>query len=88
MNMKADHDSVKRRLSLAKGQIEGIMKMVDDDRYCIDISTQLLATIALLKNANRIVLKAHLDSCVRETMGEEGAVKIQEIIDIMDKITK
>ncbi len=86
--MKANHESVKKRLNLAKGQIEGIIKMVDDDRYCIDISNQLLATIALLKNANRLVLKAHLDSCVKDTLNEDSADKIQEIIDIIEKITK
>ncbi len=86
--MKANHESVKKRLSLAKGQLEGIVKMVDDDRYCIDISNQLLATIALLKNANRLVLKAHLDSCVRDTLNEDATEKIQEIIDIIEKLTK
>lgn len=86
--MKANHDSVKKRLVLAKGQIEGILKMIDDDRYCIDISHQLLSTIALIKNANQLVLKAHLDTCVREAFTEDAQQKIQEIIEIIDKINK
>jgi DNA-binding FrmR family transcriptional regulator len=86
--MKANHALVKKRLNLAKGQIEGILRMVDDDRYCIDISQQLLAAIALLKQANRLVLKAHLDSCVREASGAEVSEKIQEIMSIMEKMNQ
>lgn len=86
--MKANHAFVKKRLNLAKGQIEGILRMIDDDRYCIDISQQLLAAIALLKQANRLVLNAHLESCIRETTGAEVTEKIREILDIMERMNK
>ncbi len=86
--MKADHMEVKKYLSMAKGQIEGIIKMVDDDRYCIDISHQLLASIAILKKINQKVLKAHLESCVKNTLSEDGLKKIDEIIDIMNRINQ
>ncbi|MBN2504366.1 MAG: metal-sensing transcriptional repressor [Bacilli bacterium] len=86
--MKADHKEVLKRLSLARGQIDGIIRMVEADRYCIDISNQLLATISLLKNANQSILKAHLNSCVRETLTDEGSEKIDEIIKIIEKISK
>ncbi|MDD3957965.1 MAG: metal-sensing transcriptional repressor [Candidatus Izemoplasmatales bacterium] len=84
--MKADRNEVVKRLKLAKGQMEGIIKMVDDDRYCIDISQQLLATIALLKNANKIILTAHLKQCVAEVVDDEGKKKIEEIVEILGKI--
>jgi len=84
--MKADRNEVVKRLKLAKGQMEGIIKMVDDDRYCIDISQQLLATIALLKNANKIILTAHLKQCVAEVVDDEGKRKIEEIVEILGKI--
>ena len=58
--MKADHDQVTRLLKTARGQIDGIIKMVEDNRYCMDISNQLLATQAILKKANRQILQAHL----------------------------
>jgi len=86
--MKADHDEVKKYLNMAKGQIEGIIKMVDDDRYCIDISHQLLASIAILKKINQKVLKAHLESCVKNTLSGDGSKKIDEIIDIMNRINQ
>ncbi|MDD3122756.1 MAG: metal-sensing transcriptional repressor [Candidatus Izemoplasmatales bacterium] len=86
--MKADHDEVKKYLNMAKGQIEGIIKMVDDDRYCIDISHQLLASIAILKKTNQQVLKAHLESCVKNTLTIEGSQKINEIIEIMNRLNQ
>ncbi len=46
--MKADKDSAIRLLKTAKGQIEGIMKMMEEDRYCVDISNQIMATSSIL----------------------------------------
>jgi len=84
--MKADHKSVTKLLNMAKGQIEGILKMVEADRYCIDISNQMLATTAILKKANKAVLTAHLQSCVKTNLNEEGIAQIEEIIQIIDKL--
>ena len=62
--MMADHKSVTRMLKTARGQIDGILRMVEEDRYCVDISTQLMATQALLARINADVLKAHIEGCV------------------------
>lgn len=87
--MKADHRKVKHRLSIAKGQIEGIAKMVEEDAYCIDISNQLLATIALLKKVNQDVISAHLFSCVKEAQGSpELEEKLEEIDGILARMSK
>ena len=86
--MKADHKEVKKYLTMAKGQLEGILKMVDDDRYCIDISHQLLSSIAILKKTNDMVLKAHLKTCVKDALNEDGAKKIDEIFTIMRKLNE
>ena len=51
--MRADHREVTKLLNTAKGQIEGINAMVEQDRYCLDISNQILASIAILKKANQ-----------------------------------
>lgn len=87
--MKADKEKVMRLLKTARGQLDGLIKMVEDDRYCIDISNQLMATQAILRNINREVLHGHLNCCVAEAFEKGDAeVKIKEIIDIMDKLTK
>ena len=87
--MKSDKKKAIRLLKTARGQIDGILKMVEDDRYCIDISNQLMATQAILRSINRDVLSAHLGSCVEESF-EKGdqKEKIQEIMSIIDKLTK
>jgi len=87
--MKADKTQVTQVLKTARGQIDGLLKMVEDDRYCIDVSNQLLAVEALLKKANRMVLAAHLKGCVREAMeSEEGAEKIDEFIGVLEKMER
>ncbi len=87
--MKADKTSVNRLLKTAKGQIEGVLGMIEEDRYCIDICNQILAIQSLLKKANKEILKAHMNSCVKEAFeaGNE-AEKIEEILAILDKISK
>ncbi len=73
-------------LKTAKGQVEGIIKMVEEDRYCIDVSKQVLATIALLKKANLLILKQHMNTCVKEAIkNKNGAEKIDEISLILEK---
>ncbi len=90
--MKAEREGVVRRLKTVRGQIDGLLRMVDDDRYCIDISNQLMASIAILKNVNKDVLEAHLKSCVSQAMTEgnsaEQEEKIKEIIAVIDKLTR
>ena len=58
--MTSERENAIRRIKTAKGQLEGIIKMIEDERYCIDISNQLLASIALLKAANVSILNGHL----------------------------
>ena len=85
--MKADHTQVTRLLKTARGQIEGILKMVEEDRYCMDVSNQLLATQSILKKANRMVLRAHMDCCVREAIESgEPEEKLEELAALLDKL--
>lgn len=90
--MQANRDQVLRLLKTARGQIDGIMRMVEEDRYCIDISTQLMATESLLARVNADVLKAHVEHCVRAA-AESGSTaekdeKLQEIAQVIDKLAR
>ncbi len=88
--MKADHEKVSRLLKTARGQIEGILKMVEEDKYCIDISNQVMAAEAVLKKANREIIRAHMESCVKEAFakGDEkhAEEKIEELVGIISKL--
>ena len=85
--MKADKAKVTQLLKTARGQIDGILKMIEDDRYCIDISNQILAAQSLLKKANMTILKQHMEHCVKEACHHDQAdEKIDEVISILEKI--
>ena len=88
--MQADKATVTRLLKTARGQLEAVLKMIDDDRYCIDISNQILATEALLKKANREVLRGHLEHCVKDALqsGDGEKEKIDELMSILEKMNK
>ena len=75
-----DHDKVKKYLSIAQGQLDGIIKMIDEDRYCLDVSDQLMATRALLKKANNLILKNHIDHCVKDAILSGDDEKVDEVI--------
>ena len=78
--MKADKTTVVRMLKTASGQIDGVLNMIEEDRYCIVISNQIQAAQALLGKANAEVLKAHVHSCVRSALDTGDAdQKLEEI---------
>lgn len=79
-----------RLLKTAQGQLDGIMKMIKEERYCIDISNQILASNALLKKANLHILTGHLESCVRNALDHEEQVdeKLNEIEVLLAKLMK
>ena len=85
----ADQKKVLRLLKTARGQMDGIIKMVEEDRYCIDISTQVMAAEAMLNRANKEILSAHLKHCVREAASEEErSQKIDEFVTTLGHILK
>lgn len=85
--MKANKESVLRLIKTAHGQLDGIERMIEDDRYCVDISTQLLSTQAILNKANREILKGHVEHCAKEAiLTGDVDVKLNEILMLMDKM--
>ena len=85
----ADQKKVLRLLKTARGQMDGIIKMVEEDRYCIDISTQVMAAEAMLNRVNQEILTAQLKHCVNTAhTQEEREKKIDELVDMLGKILK
>ena len=85
--MRADHKTVLRLLKTARGQLDGILSMVEENRYCIDISNQILATQSILSKVNREILKAHMKGCVKEAFEQGNAEqKIEEITALLEKL--
>ncbi len=89
--MKAESKTIQRLLKTAKGQIDGLLKMIDEDRDCMDISTQLLSTISILKKVNFEILSAHMNHCVRESFEKDSVdkqSKMDEVLGILNKLLK
>ena len=81
--MQADQKTVLRLLKTARGQLDGIIKMVEEDRYCMDISQQ----DAMLRRVNKEILAAHLKHCVEHAKDEaERAEKIDELVSALGKM--
>lgn len=73
-------------LKTARGQVEASIRMIEDNRYCIDVSKQILAAAALMKKANLVVLRQHIDTCVRDAVNTDKAQeKIEEIAMILER---
>ena len=90
--MKAEKKSVSHKIKIARGQLDAVLKMIEEDQYCVDISTQLLAAQALLKSANQQILEAHIRCCVSEAIESgteaERTEKVEEALQLMEKIAR
>jgi DNA-binding FrmR family transcriptional regulator len=87
--MNEERKKALQSLKTSKGQIEGIIKMIEEGRYCMDISNQIVASQSLLRKANMLILKQHLNHCVKDAfINNAGEEKVEEIIDLLSKLMK
>ncbi len=81
----ATHTSTLPRLRRIAGQVGGIIRMVEDERYCVDILTQLRAAQAALKKVENLVLSEHVEHCVQGAVrGGNAAERQRKIGELMD----
>ena len=77
--MKTEHQrSILNRLKTARGHLDAVVRMVEDDAYCPEVMKQLSAVQGSLERASRIVLRNHLETCVAAAM---VAGRTDEIVD-------
>jgi CsoR family transcriptional regulator, copper-sensing transcriptional repressor len=89
MNGYTDHkDDLLKRLSRAEGQVRGIARMVENDKYCIDILTQVSAATSALETVALSLLADHLSHCVAEAAAEGGAVAEEKIREANEAIAR
>lgn len=81
--------AVLKRLSRIEGQVGGLFRMVEEDRYCIDVITQISAVRAALRRAEEEILRDHVGHCVEHAIASgnktEQRKKISEIIDVLGR---
>jgi DNA-binding FrmR family transcriptional regulator len=81
--------AVRKRLSRIEGQVRGLARMIDEDRYCIDIVTQISAVRAALRRAEEEILRDHVAHCVEHAIAsgnkKDQRQKITEIMDVLGR---
>jgi len=88
----ASHKKLLNRVKRAEGQVRGISNMIESEKYCIEILTQIKAARSALKSIEHQILENHLNSCVKAAMlngsEQEADLKIEEIMDILKKANR
>ena len=84
--------SCQKRLNRIEGQVRGLAKMVDEDRYCIDIVTQISAVRAALRRIEEEVLKDHVSHCVERAIASgdkaDQRIKIAELMAVVGRVDR
>lgn len=78
--------SLKTRINRISGQLDGISKMIDDNRYCGDILIQVAACERALQEIGYLLLKDHLSSCVKEEIIQGNDSVIDEAMELMKRL--
>lgn len=81
-----------QRLARIEGQVRGIAKMIEEDRYCIDILNQAMAIRSALSQVEIMILQDHADTCVEDAISssdpEEQRNKFRELIDVFERVCR
>lgn len=79
-----------KRLNRIEGQVRGIARMIDEDRYCIDVVTQIAAVRAALKKVEEVILQDHVGCCVEHAIEsgdkDEQRKKVAELVDVLGRV--
>ena len=82
----------KKRLGRIEGQVRGVARMLDEDRYCIDVLTQIMAVRAALRKVEEEILKDHVAHCVEGAIrggnADEQRRKVAELMDVMSRVQR
>jgi len=90
--MKSDtQDQVRKRIRRISGQVAGIERMIDEDRYCVDVLHQVAAVRAALDGVGKLILRSHVETCVADALvsgrPKDRTEKIDEIMQVFSKFS-
>lgn len=90
--MKDRKQAALRRLARLEGQVRGVARMIEDDRYCIDILNQTQAVRSALAQVELLILQDHADDCVEEAVrsgdAEAQRRKFHELVEVFEKVCR
>jgi CsoR family transcriptional regulator, copper-sensing transcriptional repressor len=76
-----DKEKLQNRLKRIEGQVRGVQRMVDEEVYCVDVLTQISSVVSALEKVGAILLKDHVEHCVRESVESGDREKTDEKIE-------
>ena len=85
-----DKQEILVRLRRMEGQLKGIQRMVDEDKYCVDVLNQLSSVIAATQKLAAIILQDHIRGCVRDALSrdEHGDDHVNELVAVVQRFTR
>ena len=88
LRSEEEYKKLIHRLNRIEGQIRGVKKMVEDDRYCIDIINQISAISAALNSFNKVLLSSHIQGCVVQDVEAGNSDMVEELCETLQKLMK
>lgn len=85
---EAERKDLITRLNRIEGQVRGVKAMVEEDRYCVDIVTQVSAIQAALNSFNKELLARHIKTCVSDDIREGNEEAVDELCELLKKLMK
>ena len=85
-----DKQEILVRLRRMEGQLKGIQKMVEEDKYCVDVLNQLSSIIAATQKVAAIIMTDHIKGCVRDalTRNENSEEYVNELVSVVERFTR
>jgi CsoR family transcriptional regulator, copper-sensing transcriptional repressor len=84
-----DKEAVLARLRRIEGQVRGLQRMVEDERYCIDVLTQVSAVKSALESVSLLLLSDHVDHCVADAIrAGDGREKVDELNAAIERLVR
>jgi DNA-binding FrmR family transcriptional regulator len=84
-----DRDRIQARLGRIEGQVRGLRRMIDEDRYCVDVLTQVSAVQSALRSVALLLLQDHTEHCVAEAIREgSGSDKVRELTEVVERLVR
>jgi len=87
-----DKEKLRNRLRRIEGQVRGLQRMVDEEAYCVDVLTQVASVVSALEKAGMVVLRDHVEHCVRESVEsgdrEKADEKVEELTAAVERFLR
>lgn len=90
--MKKHKKAILRRMARLEGQVRGVIKMIEEDRYCVDVLTQTTAIRSALAQVELLVLQDHADTCVEAAIASRDPdaqrEKFRELVGVFERVCR